>query len=168
VGVSSSLLITDNDPAIAAFGRDLERARHTSYPLTFDLCRLTVAVAEPAQALDTLTADLGLGTLGANWIAIPRRIAAKLLTHLIASELAYPTDVVPSELAADLASRFLAFFPSETRYYTNGAVSGETAIYDLDGNEVLGWRSISEAELDNGVIALAADRIGIIWAEDSP
>jgi hypothetical protein len=33
---------------------------------------------------------------------------------------------------------------------------------------VLGWRSISVAPFDNGVIGLAADRVGMLWAEDAP
>jgi hypothetical protein len=33
---------------------------------------------------------------------------------------------------------------------------------------VLGWRSISAAPYDNGVIALAGDRVGLLWAEDAP
>lgn len=164
----SSLLLAADDPAVATLGRDLERARRESYTLTYEVCRLSRPVSEPEEALDALAADLEFQTLGPNWIEIPRRIAAKLLTQLIASELAYPEEVVAGEEAAELAARFLALFPSGARYFTNGAVSGETAIYDVDGNEVVGWRSLSEADLDNGVIALSADLVGMIWAEDSP
>jgi hypothetical protein len=164
----SPLLRSIDDPAVAALARDLERARAASYTLTFEMCALSAPVNEPAEALDALAADLEFRTLGPHWIEIPRRIAAKLLTHLIAGELAYPEQVVPAEQAAELATRFLELFPAGARYFTNGAVSGETAIYDCDGNDVLGWRSLSDAELDNGVIGLSADRVGMIWAEDSP
>ncbi len=164
----SALLLATNDRDVATLARDLERARKASYTLTFEVCQLSAPVAEPEQALDALAADLEFHPLGPHWIEIPRRIAVKLITQLIASELAYPEEVVPAEQAAELAARFLALFPAGARYFTNGAVSGETAIYDVDGNEIVGWRSLSEAELDNGVIGLSADRVGMIWAEDSP
>lgn len=164
----SALLLAADDPAVAVLARDLERARKASYTLTFEVCRLSAPVAEPEYALDALAADLEFQPLGPHWIEIPRRIAAKLLAQLIASELAYPEEVVPAEQAAELAARFLALFPAGARYFTNGAVSGETAIYDIDGNEVVGWRSLSEAELDNGVMALTDDMVGMLWAEDSP
>jgi hypothetical protein len=164
----SPLLLAADDPAVNTLARDLDRARKASYTLTFEVCRLGAPVAEPEEALDALAADLEFRTLGPYWIEIPRRIALKLLTQLIASELAYPEEVVSAAEAAELAARFVALFPASARYFTNGAVSGETAIYDVDGNEVVGWRSLSEADLDNGVIAFSDTMVGMIWAEDSP
>jgi hypothetical protein len=101
-------------------------------------------------------------------VEVPRRIAVKILTHLIASDLAYPTTVVETAAAEELAGRFLAFFQAGARYFTNGACSGPYAIYTIAGEEVLGWRSISAAPFDNGVIGLSAERVGMIWAEDAP
>jgi hypothetical protein len=168
--MDSITLLPDTDPAIAALERDLDRARERaeSYPLLLSVRRLASPPAEPTAALDALASEEGYSNLGANWIEVPRRIAAKLLAHLIASELAYPTEVVPRPAAEELAGRFLALFPPGARYFTNGACSGETAIYNSAGEEVLGWRSISAAPFDNGVVGLAAERVGMLWAEDAP
>ncbi len=162
-------LLPDPDPLIAALARELDQAREPSYPLTFEVRRLAEsAPADPALALDALAAQAGYQGLGAGWVAVPRRIAAKILLHIIGGELAYPEEVVPRERAEALGARFLGLFPEGTYYFTNGAISGDFAVYDRDGAEVLGWRSLSAAPFDNGVIALGGGRVGLIWAEDAP
>lgn len=162
-------LLPDPDPALAALARDLERAREPSYPLTLELRRLAGAAPDdPAAALDALAAAAGYRGLGPGWVEVPRRIAAKILLHVIGGELAYPEEVVPRPEAEALAARFLVLFPEGARYFTNGAISGDFAVYDRAGAEVLGWRSLSEAPLDNGVAALGGGRVGLLWAEDAP
>lgn len=165
---SRQILQPDPDPAVSDLADALDQARASSYPLTFAVYRLAYAPDPPHVALDALAAELGYRSLGEHWIEIPRRIALKLLTHLIGGELAYPVEVVPPTQAEELARRFLALFPRGARYFTNGAVSGDFAIYASDGREILGWRSLSEAPLDNGVVALGAERIALLWAEDAP
>ncbi|RRR66350.1 MAG: hypothetical protein EI684_20925, partial [Candidatus Viridilinea halotolerans] len=64
--------------------------------------------------------------------------------------------------------RCLALLGEPTSYYTNGAISGAFAIYDAQGNEVLGWRSLSDAPFDNGLIAFDTQRVVMLWAEDAP
>jgi len=166
--MSDLALLHDPDPAIAALARDLERARAPSYPLTFEARRLAAPPSEPSAALDALASEAGYTGLGAYWVAIPRRIAAKILVHIIGGELAYPAEIVRHDQAEELAARFLALFAEGAHYFTNGAVSGEFAIYDSDGGDVLGWRSLSAAPYDNGVIALGAARVALLWAEDAP
>jgi hypothetical protein len=161
-------LLPDTDRAIDDLLRDLDDARAESYPLLLSVRRLTGQGDTPHATLDALAVVEGYTGLGGNWIEVPRRIAAKILAHLIASELAYPTDVVEPTAAEDLAGRFLALFTQGARYFTNGACSGPFAVYDIAGEEVLGWRSISAAPFDNGVIGLSAERVGMIWAEDAP
>jgi hypothetical protein len=160
-------LLPDPDPAVAAFERDLDRAREPSYPLSFAARRL--AAPHDARAVaDAIAAEAGYTALGASWVEVPRRIAAKILAHVIGGELAYPEEVVPAPRAEELAGRFLALLPERPRFFTNGAISGDFAVYDLAGAEVLGWRSISEAPFDNGVVAVGAERAVLLWAEDAP
>jgi|APCry1669189070_1035195.scaffolds.fasta_scaffold00162_1 hypothetical protein len=161
-------LLQDTDHAIDDLLRDLDNARATSYPLVLSMRRLSEPSETPHTTLDALAVEEGYKGLGANWVEVPRRIAVKILTHLIASDLAYPTTVVETAAAEELAGRFLAFFQAGARYFTNGACSGPYAIYTTSGEEVLGWRSISAAPFDNGVIGLSADRVGMLWAEDAP
>jgi hypothetical protein len=161
-------LLQDTDHVIEDLLRDLDNARAESYPLLLSVRRLAGPSDTPSTTLDALAVEEGYTGLGENWVEVPRRIAAKILAHLIASELAYPTDVVDPAAAEELAGRFLALFPQGARYFTNGACSGPSAVYDIAGEEVLGWRSISAAPFDNGVIGLSADRVGMLWAEDAP
>lgn len=158
----------DQDPAVAALERDLERAREPSYPLAFLVRRHDAPLEEAVAVADAIAADAGFSGLGAAWVEVPRRIAAKILAHVIGGELAYPEEVLPPERAEELAGRVVALMPERTRYFTNGAVSGAFAIFDLGGGEVLGWRSISEAPFDNGVVAVGAGRAALLWAEDAP
>lgn len=163
------ILSPDPDPAIDALLDDIDTARAESYPLVLRVCRWEEGILDtPTPLLDALASLEGYLPLGANWIEIPRRIATKMLTHLIASELAYPTTVTTPETADALSRRFLELFAPGARYFTNGACSGPFAIYNLAGEEVVGWRSISAAPFDNGVIAVSTQRIGILWAEDAP
>ncbi len=161
-------LLPDPDPTIAALARDLDRAREASYPLTFAARRLAATPAHPTAVCDALAAELGYQGLGEHWVEVPRRIAVKLLTHLIGGELAYPAQVVPPARARELARRVLDLVPHGARYFTNGAISGDFALYDVNGQEVLGWRSISAAPLDNGLVSVGDKRIVFLWAEDSP
>lgn len=62
----------------------------------------------------------------------------------------------------------LDLVPHGARYFTNGAISGDFALYEVNGQEVLGWRSISAAPLDNGLVSVGDKRIVFLWAEDSP
>ncbi len=159
----------DSDPSIMTLLDAIDAARSESYPLFLGMRRLEGDVpSNPTDILDALAREEGYQPLGSNWIEVPRRIALKIATHLIASELAYPTDVVAVEEATDLATQFLDFFSAPARYFTNGACSGPYAVYDLAGAEVVGWRSLSAAPFDNGVIVLNAERVGMLWAEDAP
>jgi hypothetical protein len=162
-------LLPDEDPALAALVSDLEAARAESYPLTAAgyLHRLP-ADADPRALCDLIAADLGFQPLGAHWIEVPRRVAHKILLHIISEDLAYPTEVTAEDEAEELAQRLLAAYPSGGRYFTNGAVSGAVALYDRDGNEVVGWRSLSEAPLDHGLLAIGPTRALLVWAEDAP
>jgi len=166
--MSELKLPPDPDPRLAALDDDLRRARAESYPLSFAVRRLPDPPPDSRAAADALCAELEFRGLGAAWVEIPRRIAAKMLAQLIGSDLAYPDEVVPPERAEALAGRFLELFPPGTHYFTNGALSGEFAVYDSAGDEVLGWRSISDAPLDNGVVAVGGGRVGLLWAEDAP
>lgn len=164
----AEFLAPDTDPAVARLAHDLDQARTSSYPLTLAIARLLDPERNPATALDGLATTLGYQALGSGWIELPRRSAAKVLTHLIGGELAYPAEVVPHERAEELAARLVELFPANARYFTNGAISGEVAVYDLAGAAVLGWRSLSAAPLDNGIAIFSPTRVGLLWAEDAP
>ncbi|RRR69367.1 MAG: hypothetical protein EI684_15775, partial [Candidatus Viridilinea halotolerans] len=99
-------LLPDNDPALDQFAHDVAVARANSYPLLFAAYRVApTPSAEPTALLDAMAVAVGFEGLGAGWIAVPRRIALKLLTQIIGSELAYPEEVVPREHAEALAQR---------------------------------------------------------------
>lgn len=166
--MSQPILTLETDPAIEGLWIAIETARAQSYPLTGAVFRLHQPPTDPRDALDAAARELDFQPLGQHWIEVPRRIAVKIATNLIAHDLAYPDEVVPQAQAADLAGRVLALLGPQARYFTNGAVSGDFAIYDIQGNEVVGWRSLSDAPLDHGLFAIDDQRVVVLWAEDAP
>lgn len=166
--MAEPFLILETDPAIEGLWVAIETARAQSYPLTGTAFRLTRAPQTPYEALDAAARELDFQPLGPHWIEVPRRIAVKIATHIIAHDLAYPDEIVPTAQASELAGRVLALVGPQARYFTNGAVSGEFAIYDMHGNEVIGWRSLSDAPFDHGLFALDDRRVIVLWAEDAP
>lgn len=162
-------LAPDDDEALLAIIDDIAAARAESYPLTVAGYRHALPADGDGRALcDIIARDMEFQPLGEHWIEVPRRVAQKILLHVIAEDLAYPADIVDPAEAEELATRLMAAYPSGGRFYTNGAISGSVALYDKDGNEVVGWRSLSDAPLDNGLIAIGPTRALIVWAEDAP
>ncbi|MFP4438772.1 MAG: hypothetical protein ACLFVO_16140 [Chloroflexaceae bacterium] len=161
-----------DDPEVEQLAAAIDQARDGN-PLLFDVLRLNRDDAGDAgeqpdypALLDAFVALFDYTGLAAHWIELRRGIARKLLIHVLHEGLAYPEEMMDKETAEACAERFLEFFAPGTRYFTNGTCSGEAVIYTLAGQQVLGWRPISSATFDNGVIAVSSDRIGIVWAED--
>ncbi|WP_322510884.1 hypothetical protein [Chloroflexus sp.] len=166
--MTEPMLLPETDPAIEGLWVAIETARAQSYPLTGAAFRLTRPPQTPYEALDAAARELDFYPLGQHWIEVPRRIALKIATHIIAHDLAYPDEIVPAAQATELAGRVLALLGARARYFTNGAVSGDFAVYDVQGNEVIGWRSLSEAPFDHGLFALDDRLVIVLWAEDAP
>ncbi len=164
----SDLLELETDPAIEGLWIAIETARAQSYPLTGVAFRMLRPPRDTNEALDAAARALDFQPLGPHWIEVPRRIASKILTHIIAHDLAYPDEIVPVAQAKELAERVLALVGPQARYFTNGAISGDFAIYDVRGQEVVGWRSLSDAPFDHGLFALNERRVVVLWAEDAP
>lgn len=158
-----------NDPEVEQLAAEIDQAREGN-PLLFDVLTFsreeTRAEPQHLALLDAFVALFDYTGLGEHWIELRRGVARKLLVHVLHEGLAYPEEMMDKTAAEACADRFLALFAPGTRYFTNGTCSGEAAIYTLEGTQVLGWRSISTAPFDNGIIAMSSDRIGIVWAED--
>lgn len=163
------IFTADDDLPIDQLVEEIGRVREGS-PLLFDVQQLTMRdtpdVIDYRPMLDAFVAQYGYTGLGEHWIEVQRRVARKILFRVLLEELAYPEQTMSTEEAEAFAARFLDLFAAGSRYFTNGTCSGEVAIYTLTGDQVLGWRSISTATFDNGVIVVNGQRIGIIWAED--
>lgn len=140
------------------------------YPLFVDIQQLTVAAGgddlDYHPILDAFVSQYEYTGLGDYWIEVPRRIARKILLHVLSESLAYPEAVMDPAEAEQFSAHFLDLFDPGSRFFTNGTCSGETAVYTTTGEEVLGWRSMSESTFDNGIIAANPQRVGIVWAED--
>ncbi|MBO9349333.1 hypothetical protein [Chloroflexus sp. MS-G] len=166
--MSQSIISLETDPEIEGLWVAIETARAESYPLIGAAFRLYRPPSDPYTVLDAVARELDFQPLGKHWIEVPRRIALKIATHIIAHDLAYPDEIVPEVQATELARRVLALLDAKARFFTNGAVSGNFAVYDIHGNEVVGWRSLSEAPLDHGLFAFDERRVVVLWAEDAP
>lgn len=162
-------LAAETDPQIEQLRTAMLDAAE-DYPLIIDIQQLIID--NPTEdldyrpILDAFVARYGYTGLADHWIEIPRRMARKILQHVLSESLAYPDPIMDEEEASQFTERFLDLFASGSRYFTNGTCSGETTIYTSTGEEVLGWRPISTATFDNGIIAVNPRRIGMVWAED--
>lgn len=163
------LFTPDADAEISQLFADIEQTRDGS-PLVLAVEQYALsgdgANMAPHLLLDAMVAQYGYTGPGPYWIEVARRVARKILVHVLHEELAYPEETMDQTEAEAFAERFLNLFDSDSHYYTNGVCSGEASIFTLEGEQVLGWRSISALPFDNGLIVVSSQRIGMIWAED--
>jgi hypothetical protein len=115
--------------------------------------------SEPAASVIELAGAFGLMPDADYYREIDRKMARLVLARLIGRDMAYDKEVVPSGLAKELASRFIAQFDPAARYFTNGEWHRPDA-----GS--LGWEAVTSATFDGGVLVLAASSSGCLWVED--
>jgi hypothetical protein len=109
-------------------------------------------------SLASTLADFGFAHPEEKLFPLSRMDAAQLLIHLIARDQAYgaPTDAL--DLAELCARDFLSLFPEESQFLTNSP--------DPIGAESRGWRPLTDATFDAGVVVVSEHRVGALWFED--
>jgi len=101
----------------------------------------------------------GLSTDSKTYNEIDAETACHILTEILHSDLAYNSEIMPLQKAAELASRFLKQYPErDCRFFTNGSLF-------LKAN-VKSWNPATDATFDTGVIVLGPNNSGCLWVED--
>lgn len=104
----------------------------------------------------------GLKPIADAFVAVPREEALEVLRRALREDLAYGCKFMSDDQALALAVEFVEQFPStDTMYYTNGD-------YGKPRDEDSGhhWHPVTDATLDTGVLAIAANSAGCLWFKD--
>lgn len=115
--------------------------------------------------LDAFVAAQGYAGLVDGWTVLKRTAAKSLLVRILARDLVLNAHIMPKEEAEKLAERFLAFFPSPSRFFSNTPVA-EEGDGDAEDTWTGTWKSITEAMFDTGIVAVGGGRIGMFWVKD--
>jgi hypothetical protein len=107
----------------------------------------------PRDAADDLVRRPGYAPLGDSWVEVPRTRAREILAKNLSTEAAYDTPQMSLLAAEALADRFLDLVGSNAVYFTNHQSYG-------------GCMPLTRATFDSGVVAVAPDRVGMVWTED--
>lgn len=84
--------------------------------------------------------------------------ARAIAMHVLTKDLAYHAEVIASDEALDLVSRFFALCCTPGwRFFSNG---------DFSLKESASWMPATEATFDTGVLIVGSGRSGCLWVED--
>jgi len=120
------------------------------------------AVAVKAE-LDEFIAQLGFNGLNDQWSEIAVTAAQFIAMEVLRRDLPIGVHFLPEQEATRLAERFLSFFDSDVRCFTNGNL----IIGNADASAPPGCFSpISASPSDTGIICVDNQRIGILWVDD--
>lgn len=128
--------------------------------VTFQVAERIAAIDDNSSAkdiLDSFVKTSGFAGLGDHWTEIDRDNAQTIAQNILRQDLAYRAEIMPEQLACQLAGQFLALFDDGTHYFTNG---------EFDDRGLLMWSGITEATFDSGIICIDNQRIGILWVQD--
>jgi hypothetical protein len=112
---------------------------------------------EAASVTDVARA-FGLSTDPSCYHEIGESTARAIAVHVLNRDLAYHTEVMPTDDAIELVSLFfeLCCGPSG-RFFSNGDFSQKAAA---------SWMPATEATFDTGVLIVGSARSGCLWVED--
>jgi len=119
---------------------------------------------QPRASADRAVAQLGLRALGDGWLEISAQQAHTIASAVLQRDLAHGADIMPKQLAEELATALFDLAPEPHRYFTNGD-------WDLMGaNDVLadevGFDPITDADFDAGVVCVGEGSATVLWVQD--
>lgn len=127
------------------------------YMLTMELKQTDLSISEDIEAANNFVKELGFKPLGNGWHELDQSAALETLTRVLHLSQAYNVELMPFEMAQQIAKGFLELFDSDNAsYYTNG-VFGE--------NSWSGHR-LTESTFDMAVLVMDHESIGIVCVED--
>lgn len=126
-------------------------------------------IRSPEEIADQLMRSLRCTALGEGWISVTEQDARTIAHHLLTKDLAYRADIMPSVHAHALIDRFLAFFPGDRWYRTNGTPvprSDRKSLTPESFGNGWGWNSLTDATFDLGVVVISLTRVGALLVAD--
>jgi hypothetical protein len=118
---------------------------------------------DPVSLIDSTLTRLGFIALSTEWREVLPDQAARILTNVLHRDLAYTAEIMPVEVAEQIAARFRAIFPTTTRYFTNGTWrAGRSGEFE----QPVSWSPLTEATCDAGIVADGEGFVALAWVED--
>ena len=102
----------------------------------------------------------------ANYRQVAKAEAIEILTRILHKDMAYDSEIMPRQIAAELSASFLQDFADDsTVFFTNIDYSREGEI-SQDTRIGPSWNPVTNATFDAGVIAISETRSACLWVED--
>jgi hypothetical protein len=115
------------------------------------------------SVIDAAVASLGFQPISTSWREISSSEAVGILRNILNRDLAYNAEIMPGEVAQELAERFCALFPQTARYFTNG---GWRTSLGGEAQSPVSWQPLTDATFDAGIVAVGNGYLGVAWVED--
>ena len=114
---------------------------------------------------DLLAVTAKYRALGERWVSLSESKAAQLVRDVLAHDLAYDGELMPSADAANLAAGFMAHVGGAAQFFTNGSWCEAPAVTPTVKRGA-SWEPLSRATFDAGVVGVGDDRAALLWVED--
>ena len=115
-----------------------------------------------ALSPESLAASFGLSGDASTYHAISAEEARAVLVAVIHRDMAYSSEIVPHEIAVQLAREFVAELPPASRFYTNGAYGLPHPTVGVGPS----WQPATDATFDTGVLAIGVPLSACVWFKD--
>jgi hypothetical protein len=142
-------------PGLAELAADV-RAQRRYGRVFVDVVGHLEPTRDPVALADQIVQSLALTPLGAAWRAVPADEARRIGRSVLASHLAYGSEIMPAAQADALVDRFLALVGEPRAFFTNTRAIGSSRTI----------APITTATVDEGIVAVGHDRTGILWVAD--
>lgn len=116
-----------------------------------------------ANSVEDAAAKFGLATSPDTYFEVTPEEAKAVLRAVLAFDMAYHCELVPSAEADNLASEFVdAFVDQKATYFTNGEFGRPRKALGVGPS----WTPATNATFDTGILVLTRDRIACAWFMD--
>lgn len=109
-----------------------------------------------APRLDAAVKKQGLHPLGKAWREVSLKTAREILRRVLCYDMAYNGKQMSNYRADTLIKRFLSLTDVPRRYFTNG-------MFEPDYG---GWKPLTDATFDTGILCVSEKRLALLWVED--
>ncbi|HLH21211.1 MAG TPA: hypothetical protein VK066_01710 [Chloroflexota bacterium] len=158
-------LETDLDPEIERLRADILERRWAGEVLFFVRRIHADRATSNRDIADAFVAEVGCSGLGKHWLEIDRQEALWVLTRVLWGDICYDVSIMTRDEALNLAARFTSLF-NDCTFFTNGTWKKRVIPLPDPVDCLDGFWPITQVTADTGVVAVGADRIGMLWVKD--
>lgn len=101
-----------------------------------------------------------------NYFDIDASLTFEIAVLVLHRDLAYSTQIMPTDRAKDLAQRFIALFGEPAQFCTNANFLKESPEGYPGSIRLSSWNPATDATFDTGIIVIGKELAGCLWVED--